>query len=85
MDGNPFLDPEQVRGQLYERADRLTLRSGALNRARTDGRYVPEVIVELAVRWYPTAHSTMSRTSVAGAALRPSPWPPVFPQAGSSR
>ncbi|MGH3685848.1 MAG: class I SAM-dependent methyltransferase [Pseudonocardiaceae bacterium] len=53
VDGNPFLDPEQVRGQLYERADRLTLRSGALNRARTDGRYVPEVIVELAVRWLP--------------------------------
>ncbi|GHF27674.1 hypothetical protein GCM10010218_05840 [Streptomyces mashuensis] len=41
---NPFLDPG-LHHDLYGRATRLTRRTGALMRAKTSGRPVPEVIV----------------------------------------
>jgi SAM-dependent methyltransferase len=45
---NPFLDPRRVRGDLYADSERLTNRTSALMRAKTSGRRVPEVIVDLA-------------------------------------
>ncbi|UQA96572.1 class I SAM-dependent methyltransferase [Streptomyces halobius] len=44
---NPFLDPDR-QGELYGNATRLASRSSALMRAKTAGRFVPEVIVQLA-------------------------------------
>jgi SAM-dependent methyltransferase len=47
---NPFLDPSVVSG-LYDSGDRLTQRTGALHRAKIAGRYVPDVIADLAETW----------------------------------
>jgi SAM-dependent methyltransferase len=51
--GNPFLDPSQIRGTLYQDARRLSRRSSALTRAKTSGRHVPDVITGIAARWLP--------------------------------
>lgn len=48
LDANPFLDPARVRGDLYTQANRLARRSSTLLAAKTSGRAVPRVIVELA-------------------------------------
>lgn len=45
---NPFTNPVWVRGALYESADRLVRRTGALHRARASGRHAAAVICELA-------------------------------------
>jgi SAM-dependent methyltransferase len=57
QDSSAFLDPDKVRGEFYACPDRLVQRSGALHRAKIAGRYVPDVIAELASRWLlETAH-----------------------------
>jgi ubiquinone/menaquinone biosynthesis C-methylase UbiE len=52
-DGNPFLDPAQIRGALYQDEGRLSRRSSALNRAKRSGRHVPDVITGIAAKWLP--------------------------------
>ncbi len=51
--GNPFLDPELVRGSLYDNSDRLHQRSGSLRNARISGRPATTVIAELVDDWRP--------------------------------
>ena len=45
---NPFLDQRLVRDSLYADAGRVAQRSSALHRAKTHGRYTPDLIAELA-------------------------------------
>jgi len=37
-DANPFTDPGQIRGALYESPGRIARRTSALHRARANGR-----------------------------------------------
>lgn len=47
-DANPFTDPGQIRGALYESPGRIARRTSALHRARVNGRHAGEVICDLA-------------------------------------
>jgi ubiquinone/menaquinone biosynthesis C-methylase UbiE len=49
---NPFVDPDR-QGALYADASRLARRSGALNRAKVAGSFVPGTIVQLARAFVP--------------------------------
>ncbi len=53
---NPFVDPASLPA-LYQNADRLARRTNALNRAKTVGRPVPDVIIELAAQYLPPLRS----------------------------
>jgi ubiquinone/menaquinone biosynthesis C-methylase UbiE len=57
LHSNAFLDPSQIRGALYQDASRLIRRSSALTRAKTTGRYVPDVITAIAAKWLPDTGS----------------------------
>ncbi|NYI05545.1 class I SAM-dependent methyltransferase [Allostreptomyces psammosilenae] len=55
---NPFLDPA-VRPGLYAEAGRLTSRTSALHRAKSEGRPVADAIVDLALR-----HAAVTRAAI---------------------